>query len=280
MTEKELLQKIQFLKEIKPNKEWADLLLTRILEEKPTIKASRISKLKTIPVLFRFPAFSFRWRVVFATFAFLLLFSSSFALAQYSLPGSPLYPLKQLTYEVKLYLAKEEQKPEAKIAIVEQKINDLIKVTDGRKEEKTKAAVKEIKTDLAALPQDLKKIAALEKSLAVSQKVQNRTAALQQKIVLSLPETNAKKEMENIIEETRQQVLAVIWETEDKINRCPSYITEKLEKLNVILSESPAEIITEIPQIYSLLEETQKALDSGDCLTALENLDKIKNLQN
>jgi hypothetical protein len=102
MTEKELLEQLNELKSIKPNQNWASWLLSNILTKRHEQAIVR-PRVKLV-------SFSFlhQYQKALVSAAFVVLFISTFAFAQTTLPGNLLYPVKTLTQNAKIALASKD----------------------------------------------------------------------------------------------------------------------------------------------------------------------------
>lgn len=275
MDEKELIQKLSEFKKIKPNSDWAVWLKAHILEtkqpevfvEKPKVKLAGFE-------------FIHKYQKAFVPAVLSLFFVFSFAFAQSSLPGDVLYPIKTLTQDAKIYFASERTKPIVRLEIVKSRMEDLAKVQD--EEAEVSAIAKNITKDLELVPQEIKKIDKKQVALDVSKNIQEKSkdlGAIVEKINL---EENNKQELTKTVENTQSQVLALIMETTEEINHCPTYLSNSLVELGEYFANSEAIMSQwssdEIVKAKSLLVEAGQVLKAGDCLQAMEKIESIKQL--
>lgn len=137
MEEKDLISKIKKLREIEPRKAWVLYLKERFLENEK--KISFILK----PIL---------------ALSFLSLFLFSFVLAQKSLPGDFLYPLKTTSEKVILILTPKEKKPEVQLEITKTRLEELTEIAKENKIEKLVPALSETKKTFPVVSETIKEV--------------------------------------------------------------------------------------------------------------------------
>lgn len=137
MNDRELMHKILSLKGIKPKQEWVALTKTQILgEEMGKEKISVIGVLKI---------FSFQYRTAFAVFVLLGLVSGTLILAQGSLPGDFLYPVKKASEKGAAIFVKQNQNPTANLQLAERRLEELNEVSQKNLVQNLPSAFKEYK---------------------------------------------------------------------------------------------------------------------------------------
>ena len=281
MTEKELLEKLAQFQQIKPNNDWANWCLNNILSQKPASNIQSEAKQSEKPkiTLVTFDIIR-KYRVALATSALMVIFVSTFALAQTSLPNSPLYTLKTLTQDIRLALTPQEQKPLVKMQIAEARLNDLAQVKDLNN--KKEIIAQQIKKDLETVPQDLKKLPVRKDTLAISQKVQEKSSDLSKTLQNLNLENNTKDSLSKTLAETQNEVLAVITETSEKINGCPTYLNEELNTLQKTILENPQLFerwsATDLAKIRADLIDATNDLKADNCLEAMAKIESINQL--
>jgi len=275
MQEKDLIKELKDLKEIKPNQDWVFWLKSNILQTKP--QNSLYSKPKVKLAVFSFIS-KYQKVAVPSLLAFFLV--SSFTFAQTTLPGNVLYPIKTLTQNTKIYLASENTKPVVRLEIAKVRMEDLGKIENH--EEEISVIAKNIGKDLEIIPEEIKKIDKKQVALNISRDIQERSKDLKtmaDKISLGEKE---REELNKSVEDSRSQVFALIIETTEEINQCPSSLQNKLEEIgkyftvnqNVLYQWSSSDII----KCKNLLSEASNAYKAGDCLTAMEKIESINQL--
>src|SRR3989344_3621909 len=126
MQDTELIAKIKSLKQIKPEKEWAVLVKSRILRE---VKPQGKFKLEIPPF---FAGLLTRWQPVYIIPALVLMIGviSGFALnlSQSSLPGDSLYSLRRMSEEAQVVISSDVQKPKVRLEMANKRLEDLSKI--------------------------------------------------------------------------------------------------------------------------------------------------------
>ncbi len=274
MTEKELLEQLNQLKEVKPNQAWGVWLLSHILSQKRTVSTPQ-------PQI-KWAGFSFlnHYQKVLIPAFCVFLFVSSVALAQNSLPGNPLYPLKTLTQNARLALAPQSEKPVVRLEIAQARLEDLKKTKD--QEEKVASLTQTIKKDLNTIPQDLKNIPQKQVALKTSQKVQEKTQNLTKLVAETNLKPTQKEDLTKAVTDTQNQVLALILETTEKINQCPSYLQNQLNDLQNYFTLHSQELTQWSPEdltkVKVALGEISNFLQAGNCLEAMDQIESINQI--
>ena len=139
MTEKELIRQLKALRDIKPNKDWVVFARKEIIgEEKPRYQ------------FFLKPAFALSILGIFIL--------SSFALAQNSLPGDTLYPLKKITERARLSLASQNEKPKIQLELTAERLRELKQIAKENKIGKLKPAIAEVNQTIPETAKTIQKI--------------------------------------------------------------------------------------------------------------------------
>jgi len=274
MQEKDLIQKLQSLNEIKPNQDWAIWLKANILQTKPQ---SGLYKPKIKLAVFSFIP---KYQKVMIPSLLALFFVFSFSFAQTSLPGSVLYPIKTLTQNTRIYFASENTKPVVRLEVAKVRMEDLGKVENHEKE--ISIIAKNIGKDLEIVPQEIKKIDKKQVALDVSKDIQERSKdlkAIADKISL---EDKEREELNKSVENSQSQVLALIIQTTDEINQCPSYLQDKLVDLGKYFNDVQEGLYQwsadDIIESRDLFMEANDAFKAGDCLTAIDKIESVNKL--
>ncbi|NMA48305.1 MAG: hypothetical protein GX947_00805 [Tissierellia bacterium] len=272
MNEKNLIQQLKEFKTIKPNNDWVNWLKANLLEIKPNNILER-PRVKLV-------SFSFIKNRSFIPVLLGLFMIGSFSLAQVSLPGNILYPIKTLTQNTRIYLSSDQTKPMVRLEIAKARMEDLSKIQNHEKE--IKEIVKTINKDLELVPQEIKKINKKQVALDVSKNIQEKSKDLKtitEKIALTEED---KDELNKTVENTQNQVLALIIQTTDEINKCPSFLTNHLIELSGYLADTDKENLLwtadEMLQAKTLLISAEKSIKDGDCFLAIEKIESIKQL--
>ncbi|MFH1451009.1 MAG: DUF5667 domain-containing protein [bacterium] len=138
MEEKELINSIRSLKEIKPENEWVALCRGRLFgtEEKA-------------PIWHVLPHFNLRLAVIPGVCLSLLAMISS--ASQSSLPGDLLYPVKRATEEMRTEFVSEGEKANVHLEMANRRVDELAKIAENNQVEKLATALNELKTTKEAV---------------------------------------------------------------------------------------------------------------------------------
>ena len=273
MKEKDIIQKLQSLRQIKPNQDWANWLKAHILEVKP--QSGLYNKPRIKLAIFSFIP-KYQKTLVPSLLAVFLI--CSFAFAQTTLPGSVLYPIKTLTQNTKIYLASENTKPVVRLETAKAKMEDLSKVENHKKE--IIAVAKDIGKDLEIVPEEIKKINQKQIALDVSKDVQEKSKDLKAMVDKIPLEDKEKEELNKSVENYQSQVLALIIGATEEINQCPGYLKDKLLNLGKYFTNEGKDqwSLDDVIKSKDLLSEASDAFKAGDCLTAMEKIESINKL--
>jgi len=154
MVEAELIKKIQTLKQIRPSKNWVLLTKKELFREEPDRGPSSIL------------VFLFRPRFVFASLVFLLfLTTGTLSLAQKSLPGDFLYPVKRVAERGRaIFVAKEDQ-PQAQLEVANKRLEELTKIAEQNQVQRLAPAINEFQSSASKVAKNLKEPKKLTKEV-------------------------------------------------------------------------------------------------------------------
>ncbi|MFC1630103.1 DUF5667 domain-containing protein [Patescibacteria group bacterium] len=160
-TEPDLIKKIQLLKQIRPRQDW--VLLTKkelFKEEIPSLE---------IPLKQRtgiFPRIFLNYRFAIATLVMVgVLSTGAVNLAQTSLPGDTLYPVKRITEKSRAVFVSESEKPKAQLALANKRLDELTKIAETNQDQKITPAIIELQASLVQAAEGLKKPSKLTKEI-------------------------------------------------------------------------------------------------------------------
>ncbi len=157
MTDTELIQKIQELKQIKPKQDWAfsakNQILSQEVEKKPSVMSEFVASARVIfsnSARYYNPAFL---KPTFALTACFAVFVGVFGLTQSAMPGNVLYPIKKVAETAQVNFSPEHQKAEAHLRLANDRLEDLKKIAESNKMS-LKPALKEFQANVAGAIQD------------------------------------------------------------------------------------------------------------------------------
>ncbi len=144
MTEKELIKKIQELRQIEPRKDWVIFAKERILGEEFSKAGTSAfgwqEFIRGMRVIFQHK-FAFASLLVVMVFVGLL---GTFGFAQNSLPGDSLYLLKRITEKSRAVFVSEKDQPKHNLEIVNKRLDDLAKVAQTNEINNLAPAIEEV----------------------------------------------------------------------------------------------------------------------------------------
>ena len=147
VTEADLVKKIQELKKIRPRKDWVVLTKSQILGEEPKI-------------LF-FPFF----KPALATITALGILFGIFSLAQNSLPGDILYPIKKITEKSQAVFVSEEELPKYNLEIANKRLEELNEIAQTNQVKKLAPAISEFQASVSEAAKNLVKLKKVDKKI-------------------------------------------------------------------------------------------------------------------
>lgn len=138
MEEKELITKLQELRQIKPNQVWAFSVKEKILGEEKTGFSLLVN-------YFQLPYF--RPAVASLVSAFLLF--GTFVFSQSSVPGDFLYSVKKFTEKSQSFFVSEESRSQASLESANKRLEELAKVARTNRVKNLPSAITEVESSLS-----------------------------------------------------------------------------------------------------------------------------------
>lgn len=152
LTQKQLIEQIKTLKEIKPREEWVVLLKSQILSEKQaqaTIPAQKISFLDVLSYVFAPKKLAYSFAVV------LLLIVGIFGFASYTMPGDLLFPVRKIAEQSQAALSGQTTLRQDVVRL-SNRINDLAQVAKEGRISNIPSAITEVNNNASELAKNLK----------------------------------------------------------------------------------------------------------------------------
>ena len=189
MTEKEVIEKIRLLRQIKPEKKWVFLTKEKILGKEPLF----------FPFL----------KPAFAGLLFILIL---FGLSFTSLPGEPFYLIKKLVERGQTVFVPEEEKPKLELELANKRLEELSKIAEKNDVKKLAPAINEAKESVAQATKNLvksKKVdkEIVQKTLQLEKKKQEVEKVLGTKITEEETENPTKLLAKYLIEDLENRTL-------------------------------------------------------------------------
>ena len=172
ITEKQLIESLSQLKEIKPRKEWAVLLKSQILAEKQA--EIKFAKAATTSIGFMdvLSSVFFQRKMAYSFAALAFVIVGLIGFAQYTVPGDLLFPVKKISEQSEAALTGQTAQRQ-NVLTLSNRVNDLAMVAkEGRKDSipsaisEINAIAKTIKDNPTKDSQTIKEIASSLKTLS------------------------------------------------------------------------------------------------------------------
>jgi len=245
------------------------------------VKANVFNKIATQamslnkPVLLSFNRYINIFKPVMAILALALFGYSGIRIASGVSPLSPLYAVKERINTVTLSVLPENKQIEKQFQITNEKIA-AIKSSEASKAQVSKLSAS-VKSDLTKLSTDIKNIKDTKQIVALSKTLEAQTESLQKETqVLGVTTANTlPSDIKDTIKQTTQEILAVIFEAQNKTNNCPKYVEERITGLTAnpdMNYFNPSKY----SEVVSLLKEAKNKMQNDDCLGALAALDTVE----
>lgn len=228
-----------------------------------------------MPVMVSFQRYASIYKAAFATLVIAFFGYSGFKASSNISPISPLYPIRQNTDKVVIFMLPEEKKIEKKLEITSQKIAAL--KSDNITQEKSHQIAESVKQDLSEITESVKNIKDPKKLLVVTETISTQVESIvKEDDEISVTTGNTlPSDIKTAIQSTASKILAYFNETQDKATNCPSYIATKIEDL----TQNPELNFfnpTKYSEIVTLLKDAKSKIERNDCLGALASLDIIE----
>jgi len=153
LTEKELISKLQTLKEIKPRQEWVVFAKREILGgNKIAVKAS--IKDRFLGVLDFLPVLTYKRKLAYSFATLLLIMVGMFGFAQYTKPGDLLFSVKKATEQSQAALSGQTNLRQD-VANLGNRINDLAQVTKEGRAANISSAIEEVRQSASKVTESL-----------------------------------------------------------------------------------------------------------------------------
>lgn len=162
VTEKELISKLQELRQIKPNQDWAFSLKERILAQEP-----RYGYRSSITF---FPFF----KPVFATVLSVFVLTGIFGFAQNSVPGDFLYSVKKITEKGQALFVSEEEKLEYNISLANKRLEELTRIAESNRVKNLPSAISETQNSISEVSRSLASTSGSEEIGRISSELEEK----------------------------------------------------------------------------------------------------------
>ena len=172
MTEKELIGKLQELRQIKPRKDWAILAKTQILGE----QREQFSLIEGLRLFFQFKLA----KPAFASLIAVFILFGLFSFAQNSLPGDFLYLIKRIAERSQAVFVSEIDKPQASLELANKRLEELTKIAETNQVKKLAPAINEFQASVSEAAKNLSRIEATSSDPVAIKKIVDGTKELEE----------------------------------------------------------------------------------------------------
>jgi hypothetical protein len=176
MTEKELIAKLQELRQIKAPTDWVNFTKERIFANETSRGERFLSLIEFLPHLLN--------RRVFAPalLGLLVVVFLSFSLMQSALPGDLLYHLKKITENSRAVFVSPEELPEFSLELANKRLAELNQIVEKNQTKKLAPAINEVQHTLAQMAQVLLTFQATSSDAAAIDKFVKETESIKNEI--------------------------------------------------------------------------------------------------
>ena len=221
-TEKQLISKLQELRQIKPSNDWVVFTKEQVFgKEKISPELSFISFIKEIQ---RGERFVFRHKPAFAMLVVFVVLVGVFGFAQNSVPGDSLFSLKKIAEKGTSVFVSEKDQAKHDFQLAGKRLDDLTKIAEENevknlapaineyKESVSKAAeslatmesVKEIVEEIKKLEQKEEEVKSLGIEIGDSEELYSALAKIVEAEIEDLEERALTEEQEEILAEVKE----------------------------------------------------------------------------
>lgn len=213
MRDTEIINKIQKLKNIKPESNWVyfvrENLMARIPEEEGSLGLKKFGNILEVFSISRLKPIA----LTLVSLIFVSAFGGAFFMTKNAVPGQAFYSVR-LTYQnLKTNFISAEQKPQTHLDYAFQRIEDLERVKEEKKDAGVSEATKQVANDLSNATNSLKEIKDPSKKIAAGINLVKQVSKIEgsltkEKENLSQTSQDRISEVEKLAQETKDEVLA------------------------------------------------------------------------
>ena len=196
MNEKTLIGKIEILRQIRPRKNWVILTKKRILGEERTLAGLFLDSFRLFQGLF------FQYRLALASLVLLFVLGGTFAFAQKSLPGEPLFVIKKMTEKTRAVFVAENERPKVQLELANKRLEDLAKIAETNDVRKLAPAIDEFQANVSEAAKNLTKAKTVGKDIILQTQELEKN---KEKIEKTLATQIGTEELENVYKDLAEQ---------------------------------------------------------------------------
>ncbi len=206
MNDKQLINQIQLLAQIKPSQDWVVSVKSQILQDEvePSVSVTQV-----------FSRMFLQLRPAFVSLVVLVVIIGTFGFIQNSLPGDFLYPVKKVAEQGQArFLVSEQEIVHYKLEMANKRLVELTKIAEVNQVKKLAPAIAEFRANVSDAADNLIKAKDLNiKEIVIETKKLEENKAKVQALGIVIGETkdfdNAMKQLvERELESIEEQILA------------------------------------------------------------------------
>lgn len=248
LKEEELVEKISLLKNVKPREEWVILARTEILSHGV---GHEIGVFQLFSLLFKISKNFQKPIFLLPVLVFAVFISILFQASQSSLPGDPLYAIRDFSERTRFLFSQEDETAFAHLELAQRRLEDLKRAAENNKVKNLPSTIKEFEKNAAETSKSFAKLVENQPERALQAtkeivKLQEERQAVEQILGIKISE----KESEELDTLTRELIE----------NELQDLKTRSLNEEQLLL-----------------LNEAQEALEKGNYSVALEKIFLISN---
>jgi len=184
------------LRQIRPRKNWVVLTKKRILGEERTLPGLFSDSLRVFQGLF------FQYRLALASLVLLFVLGGTFAFAQKSLPGEPLFVIKKMTEKTRAVFVAENERPKVQLELANKRLEDLAKIAETNDVRKLAPAIDEFQANVSEAAKNLTKAKTVGKDIILQTQELEKN---KEKIEKTLATQIGTEELENVYKDLAEQ---------------------------------------------------------------------------
>jgi len=151
-TEKQLIGKLQELRQIKPSEDWVVFTKNRIFASETETRVSvGFSFIDFLRELQRGERFVFRHKPAFAFALAMVILIGVFGFAQNSVPGDTLFSIKKITEKSQAVFVSEKDLAKYDLGMAGKRLDDLFKIAEENEVKNLAPAINEYKESVSRL---------------------------------------------------------------------------------------------------------------------------------
>ena len=199
MNEKQLISKIRQLRQIKPNKKWADFTKTQILGEEIGYRE------RFIEVFEVFSHTLFQTRLAYAAVTVFLVLIGMFGFAQNTVPGDFLFSIKKTAERTQGVFVSGDQQPKYNLEIVNKRLEDLTRIAINNQVKNLSSAIDELQSSVSEAAKSLIERNGSIKEIAQEVKKIERNKQVVESLGIVIDENEELKELDNALSQVVQR---------------------------------------------------------------------------